>query len=194
MKLGLQLPTDPRWADLTAVSVEDILVDHAFCEQKAASSCISMIVRYSDEEPIVEALTPIVSEEWGHFKKVVKELKKRGYVLGKPRKDEYVNKLPGIFKKGGTREEQIVENLLMAGLIEARSCERFRALWKHHPEEYLREFYYDFMVSEAEHYKTFLNLAKQYLPDDQVQTRWKEILRDEAKLMEGLELRGDRMH
>lgn len=194
MKLGLQLPTDPRWADLTAISIEDILVDHAFCEQKAASSCISLIVRYSDEEAIVEALTPIVAEEWGHFKKVVKELKRRGFKLGRQRKDEYVNRLPGILKKGGSRNAQLVEQLLMAGLIEARSCERFRALWLNHPEEYLRNFYYDFMVSEAGHYKTFLNLAKQYLSESEVQKRWKEILDAEAEIMQGLEVRGDRIH
>ena len=194
MKLGLQLPTDPRWADLTAVSIEDILVDHAFCEQKAASSCISLIVRFSDEEEIVEALTPIVAEEWGHFKKVVKELKRRGFKLGKQRKDEYVNKLPGILKKGGSRQEQLVELLLMAGLIEARSCERFRSLWLNHPEEYLRNFYYDFMVSEAGHYKTFLSIAKLYMPEGQVLSRWKEILQAEAKIIADLEVRGDRIH
>ena len=192
--LGLKLPTDLRWADLAGISVEEILVDHAYCEQKAASSCISLIVQYPDKKEVVDALTPIVAEEWSHFERVVDELNKRGMELGKVRKDEYVSRLNAILKKGGSREQQLVEKLLLNALIEARSCERFKLLYENHPEEYLRKFYYDFMVSEAGHYRNFIDLANLYMPKEYVKNRWQEFLDEEKKIMESLELRGDRMH
>ncbi len=192
--LGLQLPTDPRWVDLASKSLEDILVDHAYCEQKAATSCISLIVQYPDKEEVVEVLTPIVKEEWGHFELVLKQLRKRGLKLGKRRKDEYVNRLGSIVKKGGSREEQLVEKLLINALIEARSCERFRQLWKFLPDENLSEFYRKLMESEAGHYKTFLSLAKNFMDEEYVMERWDEILRNEAEIMKDIEVRGDRMH
>jgi tRNA-(ms[2]io[6]A)-hydroxylase len=192
--LGLKLPTDPRWTDLAKISVEDILVDHAFCEQKAASSCISLIVQFPEKHEMVKSLTPIVAEEWSHFERVLDEMEKRGYALGHPRRDEYVFALNQVVKKGGSREQQLVERLLMNALIEARSCERFKLLYLNHPEEYLRKFYYEFMVSEAGHYRNFLDLAKLYLPEDIVKVRWHEFLSEERKIIEALEVRGDRMH
>jgi len=192
--LGLELPTDPRWANLADKSMEEILVDHAYCEQKAASSCISLIILFPEKQELVETLTPIVSEEWGHFKMVLEELKKRGLALGRPRKDEYVKALNAIIKKGGSREQQLVEKLLINALIEARSCERFRQLWKFLEDERLKKFYYNLMISEAGHYKTFLQLAKNYLPEEKVEKRWKEILAAEAIIVENLEVRGDRIH
>jgi len=120
--LGLQLPTDPRWAGLAEESLEEILIDHAYCEQKAASSCISLIITYPEHTDIVETLTPIVKEEWSHFEKVLSELRKRNMPLGRPRKDEYVYQLnTSVFKKGGSRQDQLIERLLMNALIEARS-------------------------------------------------------------------------
>lgn len=192
--LGLKLPTDPRWVDLASISIEEILADHAFCEQKAATSCISLIVQFSDQKEIVESLTPIVAEEWSHFERVLEEMDRRGYDLGKARKDEYVSKLSQVVKKGGSREQQLVEKLLMNALIEARSCERFKQLYENHPEEYLRKFYYDFMVSEAGHYRNFIDLAKKFMPEDYVKQRWSEFLEAEKEIIEGLEIRGDRMH
>ncbi len=192
--LGLKLPTDPRWVDLAQISVEEILIDHAYCEQKAASSCISLIVQYADKNEIVEALTPIVAEEWSHFERVIDELNRRGMHLGKARKDEYVAELNKSIRKGGSREQQLVEKLLLNALIEARSCERFKLLYENHPEEYLRKFYYDFMVSEAGHYRNFIDLAKKYMPLDYVKKRWEEFLEDEKKIMTQLSVRGDRMH
>ncbi|QSE96833.1 tRNA-(ms[2]io[6]A)-hydroxylase [Fulvivirga lutea] len=192
--LGLELPTDPRWVNIAEKSIEDILVDHAYCEQKAASSCISLIVKFSDKTELVEMLTPVVAEEWSHFERVIEELTKRGFKLGKQRKDEYVLQLSKLEKKGGSREEQLVEKLLINALIEARSCERFRLLWKHIADESLQKFYYELMVSEAGHYKNFLQLAKTYLPEDDVMKRWKEILKGEADILANLEVRGDRMH
>jgi tRNA-(ms[2]io[6]A)-hydroxylase len=192
--LGLELPSDPRWVDIAQHHVRDILVDHAYCEQKAASSCISLIVLHPDRARLVEVLTPIVGEEWSHFERVLAELKKRGYELGLARKDEYIEALGRLVKKGGSREQQLVEKLLMNALIEARSCERFRALWKNIPDESLSEFYYELMVSEAGHYKQFLMLAKEYMDPDAVMTRWHEWLEAEADIMRNLEVRGDRFH
>ena len=192
--LGLQLPTDPRWAGLAEESIEEILIDHAYCEQKAASSCISLIVTYPELTDLVDTLMPIVKEEWAHFEQVVSQLRKRGLSLGKARKDEYVNSLKDIFKKGGSREDQLIEKLLMNALIEARSCERFRQLHKNFSEEGLKRFYYKLMVSEAGHYKTFIELAEKYKDTEYVRNRWKEILVAEAEIVKNLPARGDRMH
>ena len=192
--LGLKLPTDPRWVDLASKSLEEILIDHAYCEQKAAASCISLIVQFPEKEEVVNVLTPIVKEEWSHFEMVLKQLSKRGLKLGRARKDEYVNSLGGLMKKGGSKDQQLVEKLLINALIEARSCERFRQLWKFLPDKELAEFYRKLMESEAGHYKTFLHLAKLYMDEDYVLNRWKEILKGEAEIMKSLDVRGDRMH
>ena len=192
--LGLQMSTDPRWVNIAQMNIEDILVDHAYCEQKAASSCISMIVQYPERSELVEVMTPVVAEEWSHFKRVVEQLTKRGYKLGKPRKDEYVIKIQQILKKGGSEEQRLVEKLLLNALIEARSCERFKLLHQNIDDQELQKFYYELMVSEAGHYKNFIQLAKVYMPEDYVQKRWKEFLAEEAKILETLEVRPDRMH
>ena len=149
--LGLQLITDPRWVDLAAISLEEILTDHAWCEQKAANSCISLIQKYNDKEELVNELSPIVTEEWGHFRQVLAELRKRNLQLGKQRKDEYVNKLLDFQKKGGSPEERLLDQLLTMALIEARSCERFKRLSERLTDEYMRKFYRKFMESEAGH-------------------------------------------
>ena len=192
--LGLKLPTDPRWVNLAEKDLEEILTDHAYCEQKAATACISLIQAFPERERMVKELAPIVTEEWGHFRMVLHELEKRGLKLGAQRKDEYVNKLLAFQKKGGTREERLLEKLLTCALIEARSCERFRLLSLHISDEALRDWYHKFMVAEAGHYRLFIDLAKQYLPEDQVRQRWQEYLEHEAGIMQELELRGDRMH
>ncbi|MFC3880680.1 tRNA-(ms[2]io[6]A)-hydroxylase [Algoriphagus namhaensis] len=192
--LNLKLPTDPRWVNVAQMQIEDILVDHAYCEQKAASSCISLILRFHDLTELVDTLTPIVAEEWGHFERVMEQLKKRGMSFGKPRKDEYVTQLAGFVKKGGNRTQQLVENLLMNALIEARSCERFKLLSKGIPDQELQKFYYELMISEAGHYVTFLELARHYQDTELVNARWKEWLSFEAEVISELELRGDRMH
>lgn len=192
--LGLQLPTDPRWVNIATMNIEDILVDHAYCEQKAASSCISLIVQYPDKEDLVAMMTPVVAEEWSHFERVVEQLTKRGMALGKMRKDEYVARLSKVPRKGGSREQQLVEKLLMNALIEARSCERFKILSQNIEDEELQKFYYELMVSEAGHYKNFLALAKTYMPEDYVIERWRAFLEAEAEIIHTLEVRGDRMH
>lgn len=192
--LGLKLPTDPRWVNLAEMSLEDILTDHAYCEQKAATSCISLIQSYPDKKELVESVSPVVTEEWGHFRLVLRELDKRGLQLGFQRKDEYVNKLLAFQKKGVSREDKLIERLLVCALIEARSCERFRLLSLHIADEDLKEFYHGFMVSEAGHYRMFIDLAKKYGGEEKTKVRWQEYLDYEAKIMEELSLRGDRMH
>lgn len=192
--LGLKLPTDPRWVNLAALSLEHILTDHAWCEQKAATSCISLIQRYSDKEKLVQELTPVVAEEWGHFRLVLAEITKRKLTLGRQRKDEYVNALLKQEQKGGRPDEQLLDKLLICALIEARSCERFRLLSEALEDEYLRNFYRRFMESEAGHYTLFISLANEYLPEDKVRQRWEKWLMLEAQIMHDLELQDDRMH
>lgn len=192
--LGLKLPTDPRWADMAEDQLQEILTDHAYCEQKAALTCISLIGGYPEKEELVEALSPIVTEEWGHFRQVLRELKKRGLQLGRSRKDEYVNALLKLERKGRTKDEILMEKLLIAALIEARSCERFRVLSLNMESEEMKNFYHSFMVSEAGHYRLFIDLAKTYMPEDKVKARWQEYLDAEAEIINGLELRGDRVH
>lgn len=192
--LGLHLPTDPRWVNLAEKSLEEILTDHAYCEQKAATSCISLIQRYSDKEKLVNELSPIVTEEWGHFRLVLAELQKRNLKLGKQRKDAYVNELLKFEIKGGSEEDRLLDKLLICALIEARSCERFKRLSEGLDDEYLRSFYRRFMESEAGHYHLFIGLAETYLEKSKVRRRWQEWLTCEAGIMKELELRGDRMH
>jgi tRNA 2-(methylsulfanyl)-N6-isopentenyladenosine37 hydroxylase len=192
--LGLQLPTDPRWVDLTTISLEAVLTDHAYCEQKAATTCISLIQRYSERIELVTELAPIVTEEWGHFRAVLAELNKRGLRLGKQRKDVYVNKLLEFQRKGGHIDDRFLDQLLTMALIEARSCERFKRLSEGLEDKYLRTFYRKFMESEAGHYTLFINLSEFYLPKPKVRKRWKEWLEYEAALMDSMELRGDRIH
>lgn len=192
--LGLKLPTDPRWVNMAEISLEDILTDHAYCEQKAATSGISLITSYPDRPKLVDAISPIVTEEWGHFRMVIKEMRKRELTLGKQRKDEYVNGLLKFQKGGGSREDRLLEKLLTFALIEARSCERFRLLSLNISDDDLKEFYHKFMVSEAGHYRLFIDLAKHYAGESKALSRWQEYLDFEAELMHELEIRGDRMH
>jgi tRNA 2-(methylsulfanyl)-N6-isopentenyladenosine37 hydroxylase len=192
--LGLQLPTDPRWVDLASISLQEILTDHAYCEQKAATTCISLIQKYSQHEKLVKELAPIVTEEWGHFRLVLAELHKRGLILGKQRKDEYVNKLIDFQAKGGHLEDRFLDQLLTMALIEARSCERFKRLSEGLNDEYLRNFYRRFMESEAGHYTLFIELSETYINKTKVRKRWNEWLQYEASVIGKLEIRGDRIH
>lgn len=192
--LGLKLPTDPRWVDIASISLEDILTDHAFCEQKAATTMISIIQRYSELQELVEKLSPVVTEEWGHFRMVLAELKKRGMKLGKQRKDDYVNALLAHEPKGGSHEDRLLHKLCICALIEARSCERFRLLSLHISDESLQKFYYKFMVSEAGHYRMFLDLARFYFEEEKVTEAWQWWLQTEKEIMKQMPPRGDRMH
>lgn len=192
--LGLQLPTDPRWVDLASISLEAILTDHAYCEQKAAITCISLIQRYSQKAELVKLLSPIVTEEWGHFRLVLNELYKRGLQLGIQRKDIYVNKLLEFQQKGGSAEGRFLDQMLTMALIEARSCERFKRLSEGLNDKYMRNFYRRFMESEAGHYTLFIELAEMYVDKEKVRSRWKQWLDYEAAIMQEIELRGDRIH
>jgi len=192
--LGLQLPTDPRWVNLAEKSLAEILTDHAYCEQKAATTCISLIQRYSDKEEMVAQLAPIVTEEWGHFRLVLAELHKRNLKLGKQRKDEYVNALLLFQRKGGHINDRFLDQMLTMALIEARSCERFKRLSEGLNDPYMQKFYRRFMESEAGHYTLFIELAETYTDKETVRLRWNEWLAYEAGIIQHLEVRGDRIH
>jgi tRNA 2-(methylsulfanyl)-N6-isopentenyladenosine37 hydroxylase len=192
--LGLQIPTDPRWVDLASVTLEEILTDHAFCEQKAATQCISLIQKYPERTELINRLAPIVAEEWGHFRMVWEEMKKRNLSLGKQRKDDYVNLLLQHEPKNITQDEKLLHKLMIGAMIEARSCERFRLLSENLDEEKLRKFYYKFMVSEAGHYHLFIELAELYFSKQRVRDAWQYWLNVETGVLQQLSIRGDRMH
>lgn len=192
--LGLQLPSDPRWVNLAGIQLDEILTDHAYCEQKAATTCISLIQKNPDKEFLIEELSPVVTEEWGHFRMVLAELKERKLRLGRQRKDVYVNKLLEFQKKGGSPDERFLDQMLTMALIEARSCERFKRLSEGLEDLYMKNFYRRFMESEAGHYTLFITLAEHYLDKTIVRKRWKEWLEYEKEIMMSSEVRGDRIH
>lgn len=192
--LGLQLPTDPRWVNLAEISMQEILTDHAYCEQKAATTCISLIQKYPEKNAMVTALAPIVTEEWGHFRLVLQELEKRGLQLGKQRRDEYVNRLINFQRKGGHVDDRFLDQMLTMALIEARSCERFKRLSEGLNDAYMRNFYRRFMESEAGHYALFIELAETYIYKEKVRARWIEWLSYEAEIITSIEVCGDRIH
>lgn len=178
--LGLQLPTDPRWAELIRQDLPELLTDHAWCEQKAASNAISMMVRYPELDELVAELNVIAMEELEHFGQVVRRIHERGWKLGPDRKDHYVNELMQFVRKDGGRDERLVDRLLFSAMIEARSCERFKMLTTEVEDDELRSFYHGLMVSEAGHYTTFIGFARKYGRTVDVDTRWKEFLAFEA--------------
>ncbi len=186
MMLGLKLPTDPRWVNIAEKNIEEILTDHAFCEQKAASTAISLIVSFPEYPELVEAMIALVKEEMSHFKMVHDKIIARGWTLGRDRKDEYVSKLLQFFPKGGSRTTQLVHRLLYAALIEARSCERFKLLSENMNDQELATFYKNLMVSEANHYTMFLGFARQYGDRTEVDKKWQSLLDFEAEIMKDL--------
>ncbi len=184
--LGLKLPTDPRWVNIVEKNIDDILTDHAFCEQKAAATAISLIVGFPEYTELVQEMIALSREEMGHFKMVHDRIIARGKTLGRDRKDEYVIDLLKFFPKGGSRTTQLVHRLLYAALIEARSCERFRLLSEELQDQELAEFYHKLMISEASHYTMFLNFARQYGDRVEVDQKWQDLLDYEASLMKKL--------
>lgn len=182
--LGLKLLTDPRWANIAESNLSEILTDHAWCEQKAASNAIMLITQNPEFEDLVHELTDIAIEEMDHFKMVINIIKERGYTLGRERKDDYVGQLMKFLKKDGSRNQAFIDRLLFAAMIEARSCERFRVLSQNIEDKELAKFYHELMVSEANHYTTFLNFARKYSKDVDVDKRWKEWLDFEGVLIQ----------
>jgi tRNA 2-(methylsulfanyl)-N6-isopentenyladenosine37 hydroxylase len=184
--LGLKLPTDPRWVDIVEKNIEDILTDHAFCEQKATSTAISLIVSFPEYTELVQEMTALVKEEISHFKMVHDKIIERGWTLGRDRRDDYVIELLKFFPKGGSRTTQLVHRLLYAALIEARSCERFRLLSEELKDKELATFYRNLMVSEANHYTMFLGFARKYGEKKEVTTKWQQLLEYESQIMANL--------
>jgi len=181
--LGLKLLTDPRWANIAEGNLEEILTDHAWCEQKAATNAITILAYNSEHEDIVTQLTEIAIEEMQHFQMVHNIIKARGYTLGRERRDDYVGELIKFLKKDGSRNQSFIDRLLLAAMIEARSCERFRVLSENIKDEELAKFYRELMISEAGHYTTFLKLAKKYSTDVDVDKRWKQWLDYEGEII-----------
>ena len=184
--LGLKLPTDPRWVNIAEKQIEEILTDHAYCEQKAASTAISLIVGYPEKSDLVDQMTALAREEMGHFQMVHNRILQRGLVLGRERKDAYENQLNQFFPKGGDREIRLIHRLLICALIEARSCERFRVLSENLEDKELSEFYHALMISEANHYTMFLKLARQYGERTAVDRLWNSLLEYEAEVISTL--------
>ncbi|MGM0636309.1 MAG: tRNA-(ms[2]io[6]A)-hydroxylase [Bacteroidota bacterium] len=184
--LGLKLPTDPRWANIAEKNISEILIDHAYCEQKAASTAISLIVSFPEYEELVTEMTALVQEEMSHFKMVHDLLKEKNIPLGRDRKDLYVVELMKFFPKGGSRTDQLTHRLMYAALIEARSCERFRLLSENLEDQKLAKFYRKLMISEANHYTMFLKFARQYGDTETVNKKWEELLEYEAEIMKSL--------
>jgi tRNA-(ms[2]io[6]A)-hydroxylase len=184
--LGLKLPTDPRWVNIVAKNIDEILTDHAYCEQKAASTAISLIIGYPDYTELVAEMTLLAQEEMSHFKMVHDRIIERGGHLGRERKDAYVNALMKFFPKGGSRNDQLIHRLLYAALIEARSCERFRLLSEELEDRKLADFYRKLMISEANHYTMFLKFARQYGQREIVDQKWQDLLEFEAQIMKDL--------
>ena len=184
--LGLKLPSDPRWVNIAEKNIEEILSDHAFCEQKAASTAISLIVSFPEYTELVQEMIALVEEEMSHFKMVHDLILERGFTLGRDRKDAYVSQLLQFFPKGGSRTTQLVHRLLLAALIEARSCERFRLLSEHLEDKKLAKFYRKLMISEANHYSSFLGFARQYGDRKEVDQKWDALLEFEAQIMKTL--------
>ncbi|WP_179319688.1 tRNA-(ms[2]io[6]A)-hydroxylase [Winogradskyella helgolandensis] len=184
--LGLKLPTDPRWVNIVEKNIEDILTDHAYCEQKAASTAISLIIGFPEYTELVQEMIALVEEEMSHFKMVHDRILENGWTLGRDRKDDYVLALINFFPKGGSRTTQLVHRLLYAALIEARSCERFRLLSEELEDKKLAKFYRKLMISEAGHYTMFLNFARQYGDRKDVDEKWEQLLDYEASIMKNL--------
>lgn len=182
--LGLKLLTDPRWANIAESNLEQVLTDHAWCEQKAAANALYLISNNSEHIDLVQKLAEIAMEEMDHFNQVVAIIKQRGYTLGRESKDDYVNQLMKFVKKDGSRNTSFIDRLLFAAMIEARSCERFRVLSQNIGDQELAKFYHELMVSEATHYTTFLGFARKYTLDVDVEKRWSEWLEFEGQLIQ----------
>ena len=179
----LKLPTDPRWVNIAEKNLEEILTDHAYCEQKAASNAISIVVKHPEKTDLVTSMLELAKEELSHFQMVHEQLIKRGFVLGRERRDEYVNLLYEFQRKGGSRTTWLVDRLLFGAMIEARSCERFRILSENIKDDELRNFFRELMISEANHYTLFIGFANQYADGEDIEKRWNEWLEYEGEII-----------
>lgn len=181
--LGLKLPTDPRWVNIVETNISEILTDHAYCEQKAATNAINMVIQFPEYPDLVDAMLALAQEELQHFRQVHDKIQARGFSLGRERKDDYVWELNQFIRKGRERHIVLVDRLLFAAMVEARSCERFRILSEHISDPDLRAFYRDLMISEANHYTLFIGFARQYGQGEDVDKRWQDFLNYEAQLI-----------
>jgi tRNA-(ms[2]io[6]A)-hydroxylase len=181
--LGLKLATDPRWVNLVAENIEEILTDHAYCEQKAATNAIGIVIQNPEKTDLVDAMLELAKEELAHFQMVHEKIKERGLKFGRERKDDYVAELYGFMRKGHSRDVAFVDRLLFGAMVEARSCERFKVLSENIPDEDLKKFYRDLMISEANHYTTFIGFARKYSNGIDVDKRWQEFIDFESSII-----------
>lgn len=191
--LGLKLATDPRWVDIVESNISEILTDHAYCEQKATSNAIYLIVNFPEYTDLVTDMIKLAQEELSHFEMVHEIIKARGLTLGRERKDPYAGEIYSFMRKGHQRKLVLIDRLLFSALIEARSCERFKMLSERIKDEELSKFYHELMISEATHYTTFINYARQYAEGEDVDKRWQEFLDFEASIMQNYSKR-ETMH
>lgn len=183
--LGLKLSTDPRWINIAEKNLREILIDHAYCEQKAASHAISLIVNFPDYPVLVETMAQLAKEELSHFEMVLQKIKERNFNFGPERKDQYVSDLYAFIRKGGKKEFVLTDRLLFAAMIEARSCERFKLLSEHIQDDDLKKFYKELMISEAKHYTTFIQLAKKLCDHlENIDERWQEWIEYESSIIQ----------
>jgi len=181
--LGLQFETGTTWAEIAKDDLQQILTDHAFLEQKAASNAVSIIINYSEETELVKEMSNIAIEEMQHFKMVHLLMVKRGMVLGREQKNDYAIRLQKFFNKTKDRTDALIQRLLVAALIEARSCERFKVFSENMEDEELSKFYNNLMISEANHYTTFLKFARKYQDREIVDKKWNALVAFEAEMM-----------
>jgi tRNA-(ms[2]io[6]A)-hydroxylase len=181
--LGLKLPTDPRWVNIVETNIAEILTDHAYCEQKAATNAINMVIQFPEYPELVDAMLALAQEELQHFRQVHDKIRERGFAFGRERRDDYVWELNQFIRKGRERHIVLVDRLLFAAVVEARSCERFRILSEKISDPDLRDFYRELMISEANHYTLFIGFARKYGQGEDVDKRWQEFLDYEAQLI-----------
>ena len=179
--LNLKSATSPRWLDQVSGAVEELLLDHAHCEKKAAGTAMNLIFAYVDCVELVRDLSDIVVEELDHFRQVIALAEARGIRFRRVKPSSYGARLGELVDKQEPRKA--VDRLLVAGIIEARSCERFALLRDHLPDRTLAEFYGGLFESEARHHSTYVRLAKNFLPAADVERRLEELTSAEAEII-----------
>ena len=179
--LSLQSASDARWLAQVDAHLDEILIDHAHCEKKAAGVAMNLLFSYVDHVPLARAMTEIVNEELAHFHLVLDLLERRGIRFRKLSPSSYGQRLHAIVRK--EEPARAVDRLLVAGLIEARSCERFAVLRDHVADAELQEFYGSLFESEARHHATYVRLACDVAPEETVRERLHWLAAEEAAII-----------
>lgn len=179
--LNLQSATSDQWLIQVDQSLSEILVDHAHCEHKAAATAMSLMGTYIVNQDVCREMTRIVEEELEHFHLVIALLTRRGIPFERQQPGHYGRELNALVRPN--EPQRAVDRLLIAGLIEARSCERFNLLADHVEDRELADFYRSLFESEARHHTTYVRLAKLFADDVTVRARLIELSRQEAEII-----------